>query len=162
MTENGMLRRQFDVDGHLKQWWKNDSIQNFKKKIPCFQDQYSSIAILGSNINGNRTLDENLADNGGLKLAYMAYKSSNPKNFSDAFKLPGVNLTSDQLFFISFAQTFCATQTKKYNDFLILTDEHSRPKARIIGTVSNFVEFSKAFQCPADSPMNPKIKCTLW
>ncbi|GFT28475.1 endothelin-converting enzyme homolog, partial [Nephila pilipes] len=63
--------RLYDKNGNLNHWWKNSSVQNFEKRAQCFVDQYSSYEVLGTKLNGKLTLGENLADCGGLKVAYQ-------------------------------------------------------------------------------------------
>ena len=95
--------QQYNEDGILTQWWTNASVAAFKERQQCFVDQYSSYSIFGYNINGNLTLGENIADNGGLKTAFQAYKDLSAEGAS-APLLPAVDLTPDQLFFVSFGQ----------------------------------------------------------
>jgi membrane metallo-endopeptidase-like protein 1 len=68
--------RQFDKDGNLKQWWNNATIQAFRQRTQCIIDQYSNYELddVGLPINGRMTQGENIADNGGLKQAYRAYR----------------------------------------------------------------------------------------
>jgi membrane metallo-endopeptidase-like protein 1 len=92
--------REYDKDGNLHQWWKNATIERFKKATECIVKQYSSYKVEGESVNGRQTLGENIADNGGLKASFHAYQRSR----SSDLPLPGLNITNDQLFFISFAQ----------------------------------------------------------
>lgn len=152
---------QFDEFGNVRSWWSNKTRETFQQKLTCMENQYSNYSILGRNINGNFTIGENVADNGGLKLAYNAlhsYQANNP----EYYMLPGLNYTSDQLFFLGFAQTWCSKQIPQavYNQ--IEFDVHSVAKFRVIGSVSNLKEFSEAFNCPSNSPMNPVEKCGVW
>lgn len=66
------------------------------------------------------------------------------------------------MFFISFANIWCSNERKEYVKKIILSDEHSPPKFRVNGVVSNSKEFAKAFNCPANSKMNPSAKCKVW
>jgi len=93
--------REYDKDGNLNRWWQNGTVERFKKQTECVVKQYSSFKIDGENVNGNTTIGENIADNGGLKAAFHAYKEHSAEW---DLPLPGLNLTQDQIFFLSFAQ----------------------------------------------------------
>jgi len=71
-------------------------------------------------------------------------------------------LTNDQLFFVSFAQTRCSVQTPEMEKLRVNTDSHSHPRYRVLGPVSNLPEFAQAFQCEPGTPMNPEEKCEVW
>lgn len=62
--------REYDKDGNLRPWWKNSSVEAFKRQTACMVEQYSNYTINGEAVNGKHTLGENIADNGGLKAAY--------------------------------------------------------------------------------------------
>lgn len=112
-------------------------------------------------MNGNLTLGENIADNGGLKAAYHAYLDLE-KTLKPQEQLPGLNLTHRQLFFIAFAQVWCSSITKEATELHIEKESHSPPKFRVIGSLSNLKEFSDEFKCKPGSRMNPKDKCEVW
>lgn len=153
--------RKYDKDGNLNQWWKNSTIESFTKRAQCFVNQYSNYSINGENLNGRKTLGENIADNGGLKAAFRAYNNWVASNHEE-LPLPGVNITHRQLFFIGFAQIWCSVSTKAAAHLGIMNDPHTPPKFRVIGTVSNFDEFGEQFNCPLGSPMRPTEKCEIW
>lgn len=101
--------------------------------------------------NGVTSLGENIADNGGVKLAYQAYQF---KNLSEP-RLPGLeNYSPQQMFWISTVNYWCQ---KHESDNVHLPDE-----IRVIGTLSNMPQFAKDFNCPIGSKMNPEKKCTVW
>jgi predicted metalloendopeptidase len=66
------------------------------------------------------------------------------------------------MFFIGFAQTWCTKTTPENAQAALVTDTHAHPKYRVIGSLSNMPEFSKAFKCSIGSPMNPKKRCEIW
>ena len=108
------------------------------------------------------TQGENIADNGGVRQAFLAYKLYEEAN-GVALRLPGLeNLTSEQLFFLSWAQNWCGSATPQYIENQILTDVHSPYSFRVNGPLSNNEDFVNQFKCPAGSHMNRKNKCTLW
>ncbi|XP_071388086.1 endothelin-converting enzyme 1 isoform X2 [Centroberyx affinis] len=153
--------REYDKDGNLRSWWKNSSVEAFKKQTQCMVEQYSNYSINKEPLNGKHTLGENIADNGGLKAAYKAYVNWIEKNGEEA-RLPALGMTNHQLFFVGFAQVWCSVRTPESSHEGVITDPHSPSRFRVIGTISNSHEFSKHFGCKADAPMNPKHKCELW
>ncbi|CAH1118459.1 unnamed protein product [Phaedon cochleariae] len=153
--------RQFDKFGNLNHWWKNKTIEKFKQRTKCVVDQYNKYQINGKNINGNQTLGENIADNGGLKAAYHAYLDL-MKDKAEPQTLPGIPLNHRQLFFVAFAQVWCSTVTKEATNLQIEKDSHSPAQYRVIGALTNLKEFSQEFGCPIGSRMNPRNKCEVW
>uniref|UniRef100_A0A8C1HM29 endothelin-converting enzyme 1 n=1 Tax=Cyprinus carpio carpio TaxID=630221 RepID=A0A8C1HM29_CYPCA len=153
--------REYDKDGNLRPWWQNSSVDEFKNRTECMIDQYTQYTINGEHINGKQTLGENIADNGGLKAAYHAYRSWVKQNGEEK-RLPAVNLTNDQLFFVGFAQVWCSVRTPESAHEGLMTDPHSPPKYRVIGTLSNSPDFAEHFQCPLGSPMNSGHRCEVW
>lgn len=113
-------------------------------------------------LNGITTLGENMADYGGIREAFAAYRSYVAAYGVD-FTLPGFELfTSEQIFFITFANTHCGTTTPERLLNQILTEPHSPSRYRVIGTLSNSEDFVREFHCPVGSPMNQLNKCLLW
>ncbi|XP_056638014.1 endothelin-converting enzyme homolog isoform X2 [Diorhabda sublineata] len=153
--------RQFDKYGNLNHWWKNKTIEKFKQRTKCVVEQYDKYTINGKNINGNQTLGENIADNGGLKAAYHAYLQF-MKHRPEPPRLPGIPLNHRQLFFVAFAQVWCSTVTKEATALQIEKDSHSPAPFRVIGALSNLKEFSDEFHCKPGSKMNPVNKCEVW
>ncbi|XP_053084068.1 phosphate-regulating neutral endopeptidase PHEX isoform X2 [Pangasianodon hypophthalmus] len=159
--------RKYDKDGNLNQWWSNASVANFNDKTQCIIDQYNNYywKEAGLNVKGKRTLAENIADNGGIREAFRAYRRWVQKERSGVEEplLPGVGLTNNQLFFLSYAHVRCNSYRPEAARDQILSGAHSPPKYRVIGAMSNFEEFQKAFNCPATSVMNRGVKsCRVW
>jgi len=153
--------RYFDKDGNVNNWWSITSLIGFNNRANCLAQQYSEFEVFGKKVNGNQTLNENIADNGGLKLAFKAYKTLVDKEGTEG-ALPGLGLTEDQLFFVGFARPWCSIFKKKAALRQLETDSHSYPKYRIIGTLHNYDKFAEAFNCKPGSAMNPEKKCSLW
>ncbi|GAB1605929.1 neprilysin-1-like [Argonauta hians] len=156
--------RQFDKEGNLRQWWSSDVIKRFTEKANCIESQYSNYSVPEANmkINGRNTLGENIADNGGLKQSFRAYKNWVRKRGAKEPKLPGINYTHEQLFFLGFAQVWCGNMRPQYAQNRIMSGYHSPGRFRVIGTLHNSKEFSEAFNCPKGSYMNPERKCSVW
>ncbi|CAD7084705.1 unnamed protein product [Hermetia illucens] len=158
--------RAYDSNGTIRSWWTEQSEEEYLNRTQCLEMQYakytpSSLKTSANSVGGN-TLDENIADNGGLRQSYQAYKDWYMKHPNEQETLPHLNLTNTQLFFLSFAQFYCEMNKPAALLINTLTDEHSLSKNRVIGTLSNFEEFSKEFNCPIGSKMNPAKKCRVW
>ncbi|XP_074613416.1 endothelin-converting enzyme homolog isoform X1 [Acropora palmata] len=159
--------RVFNKDGELiDNLWTNYTTQGFEKRAQCMEEQYSKYSVDGGElgqieIDGKLTLSENIADNGGIRIAYWGYKDWVKKNGKEML-LPGLNKTNEQLFFLSFAQMWCSSYTPAAAYMLAKTDSHTLAKYRVIGTLSNIKEFSEAFKCKVGSRMNPEKKCHVW
>ncbi|XP_060098593.1 endothelin-converting enzyme 2 [Heteronotia binoei] len=153
--------REYDKEGNLRPWWQNSSLEAFKNRTECMTEQYGKFLVNGEHVNGKQTLGENIADNGGLKAAYNAYKTWLKKNGEEK-RLPSVDLTSHQLFFLGFAQVWCSVRTPESSHEGLVTDPHSPDKFRVIGTLSNSRDFVEHFRCPVGSLMNPGKHCEVW
>jgi len=154
---------QYDGSGKLRAWWPPQVVTRFEKESECIVRQYSEFVYNGNHINGNLTLGENIADNGGIRSAYRGYKLYEADNgVDDNIVIPGYN--NDQLFFIAFAQSWCQLLKPEYAYKLITGNEHSLPFARVLGPLTNFDVFGSTFKCPVGSPMNPpdNERCNLW
>lgn len=156
--------RQFDKDGNLKQWWSDDVVEKFKNKAQCIIDQYDDYLVVEVNktLNGKNTQGENIADNGGLKQAFRAYRSWVARRGKEEDLLPGVNLSHNQLFFLNFAQIWCGNSRPQSYIQAISSGRHSPGKFRVIGALSNSYDFAEAYKCPVGSSMNPQKKCSVW
>lgn len=152
--------RQFDAVGNLVDWWDSKTTSNYLERAKCIIDQYGNFtdALTELNLNGINTQGENIADNGGVKEAYLAYQ----KHAKSELGLPGLNYTTNQLFWISSAQTWCAVFRPEALKKRILTGMHSPNEFRVLGPFSNMKEFSKDFNCKLDTKMNPSKKCEVW
>ncbi|XP_023930213.1 neprilysin isoform X2 [Lingula anatina] len=156
--------RQFDKDGNLVQWWDQTVVDNFKKKTLCIIQQYGNYTVkeVNMNLNGIQTQGENIADNGGLKQAFRAYRKWVAKQGKEESKLPGISLNHNQLFFLNFAQMWCGTDRHQRLFQKVLAGAHSINRFRVIGTLSNSEDFSNAYNCKPGSKMNPVNKCAVW
>eukprot|EP01122_Echinamoeba_exundans_P012375 TRINITY_DN514_c0_g1_i2.p1 TRINITY_DN514_c0_g1~~TRINITY_DN514_c0_g1_i2.p1 ORF type:complete len:441 (+),score=64.39 TRINITY_DN514_c0_g1_i2:992-2314(+) len=165
--------RKYDKDGVLREWWPKPVIEAYAERATCTEKIYETYTVAVGNDtlhpNGALTLGENIADCGGLKHAYYAWRSvydskSREEQAKDQtaakkfFKLEN----ADQLFFVGFAQRDCEKMRDDALRIELASDPHSPGYARIRGPASNFAEFSRVFSCPSGSPMNPEKKCTVW
>ncbi|KZC09919.1 Membrane metallo-endopeptidase-like 1 [Dufourea novaeangliae] len=158
----------FDTDGYKSDWISSDAMQKYEERATCFVKQFGNytLDVLDEHgkkikLDGKLTEDENLADSVGVQVAFSAYKKLAQQKPDT--KLSGLeNLTSDQLFFLEFANSWCSSVRPEYEVDVVNSDEHSPPKYRIIGSLSNMAAFAQTFQCPRRSSMNPEHKCNLW
>ncbi|ESO96965.1 hypothetical protein LOTGIDRAFT_231740 [Lottia gigantea] len=153
--------RKHDSEGRLSDWWEPQTAQKFHVTTQCMRDQYSKIQVGEYKVNGNLTLDENIADNAGLRAANFAYQNWQEEN-GEELLLPGLNLTNYQVFFVSYAQMYCAKWDQLGLLNHILTEKHSPGIARVNGALTNSRSFAWAFDCPYSSNMNSRVKCEVW
>ncbi|KAL3994610.1 Peptidase M13 family protein [Acanthocheilonema viteae] len=156
---------QFDYQGNLRDWWDSATKRNFNEKKDCFIKKYNNYVVPETNlhISGLRTLDENIADNGGVKEAFRAYRNHIKKIGHEEKRLPGLeHLDMNQIFFLSSAQMWCGHSRPAALIRQILTGQHAPLRFRVNGVVVNQPEFAEVFKCPPNSPMNPMSKCLLW
>ncbi|CAF3300718.1 unnamed protein product [Rotaria socialis] len=160
--------RQFDKDGNRVSWWTPATIDKFTDRKKCIVDQYSNYTVTQINrtLNGNQTQGENIADNGGIKESFYAYRKAAAKQQDKS--LPGLsNYSNEQLFFLWNARIRCYWQ---YNDYLgylkrLLEKQsqgHAIDEYRIRGPTSNFDEFDRAFGCTPGQGNSQNPKCSVW
>ncbi|XP_038601119.1 endothelin-converting enzyme-like 1 [Tachyglossus aculeatus] len=152
---------QYDRSGNLLHWWTEASYTQFLRKAECIVSLYDNFTVYNQRVNGKHTLGENIADMGGLKLAYYAYQKW-VREHGPEHPLHRLKYTHDQLFFIAFAQNWCIKRRSQSIYLQVLTDKHAPEHYRVLGSVSQFEEFGRAFHCPKNSPMNPAHKCSVW
>jgi predicted metalloendopeptidase len=145
--------RQFDAAGNLRDWWSKNSADEYNKRRKAVVDQYSAYAPLpGQHVNGELTQGENIADIGGVKLAYAALQKALDKHPEERNKkIDG--LTPEQRFFLSFAAIWRSKIRDEDQKLRLTTDPHSPAQFRVNGPLANMPEFQKAFNVPDDSAM---------
>jgi putative endopeptidase len=154
--------RKFDAKGNLDNWWTPDDLKNFTARTDCLVHEYSSFtAVDDVKVNGQLTLGENTADNGGLLLAFMAYMQRAKEDHLDVnAKRDG--FTGPQRFYIAFAQNYCENSRPEAIRQQVLTDPHSPDQFRVDGVIVNQPGFSSAFSCKKPAPMVPANSCRVW
>lgn len=132
----------YGADGNLENWWTKDDSIKFLQKTQKLIDQYNEYEVLdGFFINGKLTLGENIADLGGLTIAYYAYTKS-----LDGKERTTINgFTNEQRFFLAFGQVWKNTIKKDELIMRVKTDYHSPGRYRVNGTLANMPEFFEAF-----------------
>jgi putative endopeptidase len=150
---------QFDAEGNLRDWWTASDKKQFEERTDCIKDQYANyVAIDDLKLNGKLTLGENAADNGGLRIAYMALLST----FAGKEPAPIDGLTAEQRFFLGWANVWCQNRTDALSRMLVTVDPHSPSKYRVNGPLSNMPEFREAYHCAATAPMVNQNACKVW
>jgi putative endopeptidase len=151
---------QYDAKGNLVNWWKPDDQQKFVGKGQCVAKMYDSFEVLPKQfVNGKLTLGEDIADLGGVKMAFRAYralrKDATRQIVADGF-------TEDQQFFLGVGQAWCSKDRKDETQRRLTVDPHAPPKFRVYGALRNLPEFAQAFSCSAGTPMHPSETCSVW
>jgi putative endopeptidase len=145
--------RQFDAGGNLRDWWSQKSAEEYDKRRKAVVDQYSEYQPLpGAHVNGELTQGENIADIGGIKLAYAALQKALNKN-PEARDQKIDGFTPEQRFFLGWAQVWRANQREDDLRLRLNTDPHSPTHYRCNGPISNMPEFQQAFSIPDGSPI---------
>jgi putative endopeptidase len=153
--------RQYDAVGNLRDWWTPSSAAKYKERADKIVKQYSEYEPLpGQHINGELTQGENIADDGGVKIAFAALKkalANKPQEKIDGF-------TPEQRFFFGWAQVWRANIRDEALKMRLITDPHSPTRFRCNGPLSNTPEFQKAFDLPDNCPMvrPPDKRFTIW
>ncbi|XP_075148784.1 neprilysin-2-like [Haematobia irritans] len=157
----------YDAKGNTRNWWQPKCFEEFKERRKCFMEQYHKFTMAnGQHLPLMPLQSENIADNGGLHIAYEAYTKWFEQELSGNLQLQvseqldGLNYTHKQLFFIAYGQSWCTSYSSTVMD--TTEDIHMPPKYRVLGTLANSMEFSKVFQCPLNSGMNPSKKCVIY
>jgi endothelin-converting enzyme/putative endopeptidase len=151
--------RQFNAKGDLDDWWTPADAKAFEQRSECIVNEYSSFAMAdGLHENGKLTLGENTADNGGVRLAWLALM-----NDLAGKTLPAKDgFTEAQRFFLAFGQIWCDNEREELKRQQIQTNPHSLAEFRVNGVVSNMPEFRQAFGCRIGQPMVRQNSCRLW
>ena len=142
--------RQYDAQGNLTDWWTPESAARFKERSTAVVKQFSGYAPLpGLPLNGELTQGENIADLGGVKIAYAALQ----KALADQARRPIDGFTPEQRFFLSVATIWRNNTREESVRLRVATDPHSPGEFRANGPLSNLDEFAKAFDVPEGAPM---------
>ena len=147
--------RQYDWQGNLKDWWTAEDAKRFEARADHIVKQYDAFEVLpGLHINGKQTLGENIADIGGLRVSYEAFKLATQGREQKTVD----GLSPDQRFFIAFAQGWRTNQRPEAIRLGVTTDVHSPIRWRVLGPVADFPEFRKAFGCE----MTAQAPTAIW
>lgn len=153
---------QYDKNGNVKNWWSETTLKQFQAKSQCYVDQANAykINLTGLNVNGKQTLEENLADQGGVKLGYVVLDKelqSRPE-----YQPWDGKYTERQQYWIAYAQSWCTQITAENLRQQMTTDVHPPAEFRVNAVIMNRAEFAKDFACKTGAKMAPVNRCTLW
>jgi endothelin-converting enzyme/putative endopeptidase len=152
--------RKFAANGDMSDWWTEEDAKEFEKRAGCVSDQYAAFTAAGDvHLNGKLTLGENTADNGGVRIAYMALMQT----LADAKKPALIDgFTPEQRLFLGWGQIWCQNETEESARMRATVDPHSPGRYRVNGVVSNMSEFQQAFGCKAGDAMVRENVCRVW
>ncbi|MFZ4405163.1 MAG: M13 family metallopeptidase, partial [Pseudobdellovibrionaceae bacterium] len=153
---------QYDARGNIKNWWSPQTQQQFEQKSQCFVQQANAYPIkdVNLNVNGEQTLSENLADQGGVKLGYMALQKSLMIRKEQAPWLGRYN--ERQQYWIAYAQSWCTKGRPEALRVQITSDPHPPAEFRVNAVMMNRPEFAEDFQCKPGQAMVPVERCSVW
>ncbi len=155
--------RQFDAQGNLRDWWTADDAQRFKDRAARVVGQFDAYTIVDSatHVNGRLTLGENIADLGGLKIAYAAFQQA----LAGKPRPPAIDgFSAEQRFFLAWAQIWRAKATDQYLRNQVVVDPHAPARWRGMGPLSNLKEFAEAWGCKTGDQMvrADSLRATIW
>jgi predicted metalloendopeptidase len=153
---------QFDSDGNLRDWWSKTTKDKFTAATKCVVEQYGKYdAIPNIKLDGKLTAGENIADIGGVKLAFQAYQAWKTAQTTPVQKdIEG--LSDDQVYYLAYAQSWCEKVTPEALELQAHSNPHSPPKWRVDGVIVNQPGFGTAYSCKAGAPMTPAKQCNVW
>jgi len=151
--------RKFDAAGNNRDWWTSSIAAAFESRADCLRDQYGAYTVLdGVHVNGKLTAGENIADLGGMKLAWRAFQAARAEQIDPTpFAVP-----EEKQFFIGYAQAWCRNLRPEALHTMVSTDPHSPPQYRVDGVLSNTPDFARVFACKEGSQMAPAKRCEVW
>ncbi|HWW70494.1 MAG TPA: M13 family metallopeptidase, partial [Duganella sp.] len=151
--------RQFDAQGNLSDWWGAHDSAAFKERAQCVAEQYGQYVVIDDiKVNSNLTLGEDLADAGGLMLAWLAWKTELGAAIADARD----GLSAEQRFFVGYAQSTCENTRPEQLRADAINDPHTPAKYRVNGVLANMPDFARAFACKPRQAMVREKACRVW
>jgi endothelin-converting enzyme/putative endopeptidase len=155
--------RKFDGNGNLSDWWTDEDAKKYEAMTDCEVKEYGGFtAVDDVKINGQLTLGENTADNGGLRLALVALEEDAKRKGIDLNKKDASGWSPMQQFFLAYGQDWCGENRPEQIRLQVQTDPHSPREFRVKGVIQNMPEFGKAFGCKPGQPMMPTNACHVW
>ncbi len=149
--------RQYDAAGNLKNWWTDDDLKRFEERSGKIVSQFDAYEIEpGVHVNGKLTAGENIADLGGVKIAYAAWQRALARLPARDREKKVDGLTPEQRFFVAYSQSWREKTRLEALRLMVKTNPHSPVEFRVNGPLSNLPEFARAFGLPAGSPMARK------
>jgi predicted metalloendopeptidase len=152
----------YDADGNLREWWTPDDRRDYEARTDLMVRQFEGYeALPGLRLNGELTLGENIADLGGLKVAFAAFRRALARTGD-----PGASegFTAAQRFFLGYAQAWRTLLRDEQARLRVYVDPHAPPRFRVNGPLANLPEFHEAFACGEGAAMwrAPEARPTIW
>ncbi|TVQ92685.1 MAG: M13 family peptidase [Deltaproteobacteria bacterium] len=154
--------RKFSPTGALTEWWPPEVAERFEERASCVEEQYNAYEVQpGLFVDGKLTLGENIADLGGMKQSFRAYRTWVEEHGAEP-EIAG--LTPEQLFFVAYAQSWCSIYTPEAEKVQVRSDPHSPSRFRVNGPLRNLPYFGEAFGCERGAPLFPEADeiCVIW
>ncbi|KAI6198498.1 Phosphate-regulating neutral endopeptidase [Aphelenchoides besseyi] len=154
---------QYDENGKMTSWWDDPTKKKFDAKAKCFINLYGKQIEpkVRKPVDGNLTIPENIADNGGIRAAFKAYQR-HLKGKRERHVKGYAKYSNAQTFFIAYGTSFCSSFSKELTEERLKVDSHSPMRFRVNVVLQNFPEFAKAFKCKKGTKMNPRSQCSVW
>ena len=150
--------RKFDGTGKMTEWWTPEVATPDEERAAGVKEQFDAYTVGDLAVNGALTLGENIADLGGSRTSYRAFKARRGADTSQTIP----SLTEEQLFFVAYGQAWCTVASPQWEKMLVLSNPHSPARYRANGPLSNLSEFAEAFGCQAGQPMVRANRCEVW
>ncbi|MCC2548173.1 M13 family metallopeptidase [Hymenobacter sp. BT175] len=157
--------RQYDAEGNLRDWWTKEDAEKFDQRADIVGKQFDAFTPLDSvHVNGKLTMGENLADLGGLSIAYTALQKQLQKQYGNGPRPMYDGLTPEQRFFLAYAQIWRTNARPEYLRQQVQTDPHSPAQFRTNGPLQNMPQFYEAFGCKEDAQMvrAKNLRAKIW
>jgi putative endopeptidase len=154
---------QFDAEGHVRDWWTTEDREEFDRRAKVVEEQFDGYEVEeGLTVNGALTLGENIADLGGLNIAYRAFKNAVADGSATADEVDGY--TADQRFFLAFGSTWRQNASDEYLRLIVQSDVHSPARFRCNGPLGNLPIFADAWGLDDAVPMlrSPEDRVAIW
>lgn len=156
----------FNSAGQLSDWMSAEAKVAWQQRMECFEEQFSELTFDEIPINGKQVLGEAVADSWGAHHSWLVMQKQRADNYTatlaeETFVRENYGMSLNELFFVSFVQTYCSISTDEYNKLLVRLDEHPLDRFRVEQTLRNSQEFSDVFGCPEGSKFNPTERCEL-
>jgi len=155
--------RKFDASGNLRDWWTAADAEGYEQRGKCFAEQYTrEVPEVGVKQDGRLTQGEDTADNGGVRIGFMALESHLRRDGISLDEKDSDGWTPRQRFFLSYANSWCTAMRPELMRTAVLMDVHSLSRYRVNDVLANMPEFREAFSCEKGTPMVRENVCRVW
>ncbi len=148
----------FDADGNMNNWWTEEDRKNFMERAEYFVEEYERFKVNGKPLVGKLTLGENIADLGGIRIAFHAMKN----HFKKVGEPESDQFSNEEKFFLSYARVWRGLRRPEVEEMLRLSDPHSPPEARVNVALANVPEFHEVYKTKQGDGMYREKLVMLW